>query len=200
MYEEVSNSAKETDEKVSVKQNMFEWIEIIVVSLIAVIVGLTFIFKIVTIKGTSMTNTLFDGERVIITGLFYTPERGDIVVISRNASNDYDTRGQKEPIIKRVIATEGQTVDIDFARGIVYVDGEVLEEPYIREPTTKAEGVVFPVTVPENCVFVLGDHRADSLDSRSPDIGNEGMIDTRYIMGKAILRVLPFSKIGVLNQ
>ena len=110
-----------------------------------------------------------------------------------------------EPIIKRVIAPEGQTVDIDFVEGIVYVDGVALDEPYTNTPTTLFEGVSFPLTVEDGCIFVLGDNRNDSLDSRSREIGQ---IDKREILGKAIFLAIPgidemtekrdFSRIGVL--
>ena len=139
-----------------------------------------------------------------ISNLFYTPKRGDIVVISRNTDNRID-RDSEEPIIKRVIATEGQLVDIDFTTGKVYVDGQLLDEPYIKDyaieqySTVDSYGVQFPLRVEENCVFVMGDNRRESLDSRSPQIGNNGQINTKYILGRAILRVYPFNKIGALS-
>ena len=100
---------------------------------------------------------------------------------------------QKEPIIKRVIATEGQTIDIDFNAGIVYVDGKALDEPYVNSPTNNQLDFTGKVTVPENCVFVMGDNRNDSTDSRSSLIG---CVDKRYIMGKVLLRILPLNKFG----
>lgn len=174
-----------------------EMVDVVVTAIIVVILLFVFVFKIPTIEGDSMNSTLFNGERVVISKLFYTPKQGDIVVISR----DYDNMTKYEdhstmPIIKRVIAVAGQTVDIDFERGIVYVDGAALDEPYTNTPTNLSYDVSFPVTVKENCIFVLGDNRNNSLDSRSSQIGDGGMIDTRYIMGKAILRVFPFSKFG----
>ncbi len=198
MQENSSNSHEKKPSN-SVMRTLFEWLEIIVVSVIAVVVLLTFVFKVVTINGPSMKDTLHSGDKVIISSLFYSAKRGDVVVISRNYENAFSGENIEEPIIKRVIATEGQTVNIDFEKGIVYVDGEALDEPYTRTPTNLWEGVVFPVTVPENCVFVLGDNRNDSTDSRDPDIGDEGMIDVRYIMGKAIIRVFPFDSIGVIE-
>ncbi|MBR6548641.1 MAG: signal peptidase I, partial [Clostridia bacterium] len=100
------------------------------------------------------------------------------------------------PIIKRVIATEGQIVDIDFETGVVYVDGVALDESYVKTPTNVKFDINFPVSVPEDCVFVLGDNRNNSTDSRSSLIGDHGMIDKRYILGKVVLRVLPFDKFG----
>ena len=180
------------------RDSFFEWIEILCLSFITVVVVLTFLFKVVTINGSSMSDTLINGERIVITGLFYTPQNGDIIVVSRNDTNSYDNMIQ-EPIIKRVIATEGQTVDIDFNKGVVYVDGVELDEPYTKTPTNVFEGVQFPVTVKENCIFVLGDNRNDSSDSRDPNIGDNGMIDIRYVMGKAVLRFYPVNKFGVID-
>ena len=149
-----------------------------------------------------MFSTLWDGDYVLLlSNLFYQePRNGDIVVVSKKTF-DHGT-----PIVKRVIALEGQTVDIDFERGIVYVDGAALEEPYINNLTTNPEGTVFPLTVAENCIFALGDNRQVSRDSRDPVIGQ---IDEREILGKALFLMLPgtshghysrdFSRIGVIS-
>ena len=198
MEEQMYVGETEKNEKPMLKESIFEWLEILVASLISVVIVLTCLFKVVTISGPSMSDTLLNNERIIITGIFYTPKNGDIVVISRNDNNSYETT-VAEPIIKRVIATEGQTVNIDFEAGVVYVDGVALEEPYTKTPTNLYEGVNFPVTVPKNCVFVLGDNRNDSTDSRDPSIGDGGMIDVRYIMGKAVVRFYPFNKFGVIE-
>lgn len=180
-----------------IRQNIWEWIETIAVSFLVVVFTFTFIFRIVGISGDSMLNTLVDEERVIVSNLFYTPKQGDIVVISRNYLNNADdTSDSSSPIIKRVIAVAGQKVDIDFKAGIVYVDDQPLTEPYTKTLTNQPGNVKFPVTVPENCVFVLGDNRNESLDSRFSWIGDNGMIDTRYILGKALFRVFPLSKFG----
>mgnify|MGYP003377979871 CR=1 FL=1 len=112
----------------SFTNSCYEWLEALIASLIVVVVVFTFLFRVVNVSGSSMLPTLESNDRVLLSSLFYTPKQGDVVVISR-------TVGLSKPIIKRVIATEGQTVDIDFNRGIVYVDGEALEEPYINEPT-----------------------------------------------------------------
>ena len=177
------------------KRDIFEWLEVIVTAMLAVVVVFTLVFKVVTIDGGSMRETLHNGDKVVISNLFYTPKQKDIVVISRNIDNSYESESQA-PIIKRVIATEGQIVDIDFNTGVVYVDGVALDEPYTRTPTNLSYDIQFPVKVDDGCVFVLGDNRNDSHDSRSSLIGNNGMIDTRYILGKAILKVFPFSEIG----
>ncbi len=172
------------------KKEIFEWLETVAFSLVAVVLVFTFVFRIVGVDGESMENTLYDEDRLIITHLFYQPKAGDIVIITQpNAVN--------KPLVKRIIAVGGQTVDIDTDRGLVYVDGEVIDEPYIKEPTVKIPSppMEFPVTVPEGKVFVMGDNRNHSLDSRSTDVG---MIDERYILGKAIFRIYPFDRIGGL--
>lgn len=156
-------------------------------------------FRVVVVSGPSMNNTLVDGDYLLLlSNVFYKdPQPGDIVVASK------DSFENGVPIVKRVIATEGQTVDIDFNNHIVYVDGVALDEPYISSPTDLFEGVTFPVVVEEGCVFVLGDNRSVSCDSRNPRVG---MIDCREILGKAIFLFFPgsngdqreFSRIGAL--
>ncbi|MBQ7108129.1 MAG: signal peptidase I [Clostridia bacterium] len=189
----------ENQQKKSVILSVFEWLDVVVASVVVVVLLFTFVFRMVRIDGDSMNNTLIDGERVVITDMFYTPKRGDIVVISRNTENSSVIGSYKEPIIKRVIATEGDIVDIDFNSGIVYVNNEPLNEPYTKEPTYSRGDVVFPLVVKENCVFVLGDNRNDSKDSRSSEIGDNGQVDVKYILGRAVLRVFPLSKFGGMN-
>ena len=192
---EVENKNK-SDEKSTIKSDFFDWLEILVSAIILLVVLFTFFFKIVIVDGPSMKNTLHNGERIIISNIGGEAKYGDIVVVSRNQNNVVGNSDASAPIIKRVIATAGQTVDIDFEKGIVYVDGVALEEPYVKTPTNLYFDITFPVNVPDNCVFVLGDNRNDSTDSRSSRIGDAGMIDKRYILGKAVLRVLPFDKFG----
>lgn len=179
--------------------NVFEWLDVVVASVVVVVILFTFVFRLVAIDGDSMNNTLFDGERVIITNMFYTPKRGDVVVISRNTENSSVAGSYEEPIIKRVIATEGDTVDIDFDKGIVYVNNEALKEDYIKEPTYRRADVKFPLVVRENCVFVLGDNRNDSKDSRTSSIGDNGQVDVKYILGHAVLRIFPLNKFGGID-
>lgn len=193
---ETENKVTEPKKNNGAVGEAFEWLEIVVSALLAVVIIFTFAFRVATIVGASMENTLIENEKVIITNWFYTPKAGDIVVVSRNAQNDADVTDDNGPIIKRVIAVEGQTVDIDFAKGVVYVDGIALDEPYTKTPTNMHYDVKFPVRVPEGHVFCLGDNRNESMDSRDSRIGNGGMIDQRYILGKAVFRVLPFDKFG----
>jgi len=159
------------------------------------------LFRIVVVSGPSMQNTLIGGDYLLLLGglLYQEPKQGDIIVASK------DSFENGVPIVKRVIAVEGQEVDIDFGNGIVYVDGQALDEPYITAPTHLAEGVEFPLTVSEGCIFVLGDNRPVSCDSRNPRVG---LLDKREILGKAIFLFMPgtdsnkqrdFNRIGVLE-
>ena len=153
--------------------------------MLAVIMILFLIFfRIIVLSGPSMKMTLLDGDYLLlISNLFYRePEKGDVVVVSKQ---DYDNG---KPIVKRVIATEGQIVDMDFANGIVYVDGLPLEEDYINTPTNLDEGSVFPQIVEEDHVFVMGDNRNNSKDSRSLEIGQ---VDKREVLGKVALLMVP---------
>ena len=184
-------------EKLNPKRELIEWLGVIASALIIVVILFGFVFRVAIISGDSMKNTLINGDVVVISNFGYTPKQGDIVVVSRNAENTPDSmRDENGPIIKRVIATESQTVNIDFATGIVYVDDKPLDEPYISTPTVNQYDVQFPITVPKGHIFVLGDNRAVSLDSRSSRIGEGGMIDTRYVLGHAVYRVFPFNKMG----
>jgi signal peptidase I len=197
---EIANE-KPKSEKFSKLKELFEWFDVVSYALIIVIVIFGFLFRVTTISGDSMLNTLHDKEMVIISNLSYTPKAGDIVVVSRNIENTASSNQKNQgPIIKRVIATEGQTVDIDFKKSIVYVDGVALKENYTSTPTTSQYDVLFPVTVPEGHIFVLGDNRAVSLDSRSSSIGTNGMIDERYVLGHAVYRIFPFSVAGSLKN
>ncbi len=165
---------------------IFDWFDSLVFSVVTVVLVLSFVFRIVGVDGISMTPTLIDFDRVIMWELGYTPEVGDVVVVTKLES----------PLVKRIIAMEGQTVDIDFNQGIVYVDGRALDEPYINEPTYRSEDIIFPLVVPQGHVFVMGDNRNYSSDSRSSIVG---FIDERYILGKVVLRVLPMSEFGFIS-
>ena len=187
--------------KPTLMHEFIDWLDVVVVAIVAVTLIFSFIFRTATIDGDSMKNTLHDKEMVIITNFAYTPKYGDIVVISRNAQNTAETQTESNtPIIKRVIAVGGQTVNIDYSTGKVFVDGKLLDEPYISTPTTNKGSVEMPVYVPEGCVFVMGDNRLGSLDSRDKRIGDNGIIDNRYILGHAIFRFMPFDKIGRLDN
>ena len=155
------------------------------VTLIAgVILVFSFLFRVVVVSGPSMNSTLIDGDWLLLLGnvLYGEPQKGDIIVASK------DSFDNGAPIIKRVIATEGEIVDIDFDSGIVYVNGIPLDEPYTLTPTNLREGMSFPLTVDEGCIFVMGDNRNVSKDSRSTDIGQ---VDCREVLGKALFLFFP---------
>ncbi len=173
------------------RSGIYDWVQCIVVALLLSVFLFVFVGRVIGVVGDSMNNTLFSGDKVIVSNLFYTPEYGDIVILTSPTFGNGN-----EPIVKRIIATEGQTIDIDFETGTVTVDGQVLQESYIAEPTYTYEGVDFPVTVPEGCVFVMGDNRNASTDSRNPSIG---MVDTRCILGKVYLRILPIERFGTVG-
>ena len=182
-------------------KNILSYLHDIVFGLSSVLLVVMLLFRIVIVSGPSMMQTLQNGDRLIVlsNAVYKNPKAGDIIVASKDSFKD------GEPIIKRVIATEGQKVDIDFNAGIVYVDGVALDEPYTYTPTNIHEGLTFPLLVRENCIFAMGDNRNESKDRRHPDIG---LIDKREILGKAIVLLLPgseeftgrdFNRIGALN-
>ena len=172
------------EEVLTFEQNILMYLHDFIHLLAVIMVVFVFLFRIVIVSGSSMYPTLWNGDLLLVSGslLYQNPEPGDIIVASK------DSFGGGEPIIKRVIATEGQTVDIDFDAGIVYVDGVALKEDYTYTPTNVDEGIVFPITIAEGCIFVLGDNRNGSRDSRDPSIG---MIATRQILGNAVFLVFP---------
>ena len=173
----------------AVKRSILPYLKDLSVVLTVILILFLFCFRIAVVEGSSMYDTLVDGDYILLLNnlLAGDPEYGDIVVASKNSYKN------GEPIIKRVIATEGQTVDIDFEKGIVYVDGVALDEPYTYSPTTNPQGTKFPLTVDEGCVFVLGDNRGRSMDSRDPIIGQ---VDCREIVGKAIFLIFPGNNEG----
>ncbi len=175
----------------SIRAETYDWLEAVVFSIAVVVMIFTFFFRIVGVQGPSMENTLQNGDRVIISILGYHPKAGDIVVLNTPAV-------PTSPIIKRIIAVGGQRVNINYQTGAVYVDGKLRQEKYIRETTTfeGEDPVPMPVKVPKGFVFVMGDNRNNSFDSRSSAIGN---VDMRNIMGHAVLRIFPTRSAGVLK-
>ncbi len=178
------------DGKLNIKLNtntvtatVFDWLGSLFAALVVVLVIMTFCFRIIDVDGRSMEPTLINTDKVVITDLFYTPHDGDIVIISH--AEEYS-----KPLVKRVIATAGQELRIDYDKNAVYVDGEKLDEPYIQGvtvsgdiPSEELNGIV-----PEGKVFVMGDNRSISLDSRYRQIG---FIDESAIIGKAQLDIIP---------
>ena len=167
---------------------LYEWVQSIAVALVVALIINQFFFAIVRVDGASMQPTLLDSERLIITKLFYKPEPNDIVIVKSDVL--------KKHIVKRVIATEGQEIYIDAKTGDVYVDNVLLDEPFIKEkinPLRVGTKYDYPFVVPEDTVFVMGDNRNNSQDSRSI-----GVIPLNEIVGKASLRILPLDKFGGL--
>ena len=201
---EAAPKGNEPEEKMDLKTCIVTYLHDVIFYLTIFVILLLLVFRIVIVSGTSMNMTLLDGDYLLLlSNVFYqNPEPGDIVVISKDSFDD------GAPIVKRIIATGGQIVDIDFAAGIVYVDGEPLQEDYTYTLTNTTGGMSFPLTVEEGCLFVLGDNRNGSRDSRYVEIG---LIDEREILGKAIFLFLPgdngdrnpqprdFGRIGVIN-
>ena len=176
---------------------VFEWLEAVVFSLCLVVIIFTFIFRIVGVDGTSMFPTLNNKDRVVITNFFWKPKQNDIVVVTQ--PNSLNPKSKNEPLIKRIIAKEGQTVEFDFELGTVKVDGVLLDEPFINDGKTTLQGDLeskAQVVVEKGKVFVMGDNRNNSKDSRFSEIGQ---IDTRYLLGKAVFRLYPFDSVGTLG-
>ena len=197
---------KKKKQEDSLGKSALSYLHDMVYLLAGIIVIFLLCFRVVVVSGSSMYDTLVNGDYLLLLGnLFYSqPEQGDVIVASKQSFDN------GKPIVKRVIATEGQWVDIDFESGIVYVGEDPdhlqpLDEPYTYTPTNLFEGVSFPVQVEEGCIFVMGDNRNDSKDSRNPQIGQ---IDCREVLGKVIFLFLPgtegsrgkdFSRIGVVS-
>lgn len=198
----MAEQEKQPQKKPGWKKSLVLYLHDVTVYLIIICIVFLLLFRVVVVSGTSMNLTLLDGDYLLLLNKFFygKPEYGDIIVASKRSYDD------GAPIVKRVIATEGQTVDIDFLTGTVYVDGVALEEDYIWTDTTTTGGTRFPLTVDDGCVFVMGDNRGNSRDSRYTDIG---LIDEREILGKAVFLFIPgtndgdfepdFDRIGVIE-
>lgn len=185
-----------SSKKESPLKNAVEYVEIFVFAVCAVILFFSFFFRICTVRGQSMEDTLVAQENLLITDLFYSPKRGDIIVF-------HQTKTLNEPIVKRVIATEGEHVSIIYYDGCMEISitdqngqTEVLSEPYVVYKGHPFTTTPISVTVPEGSLFVMGDNRNNSLDSRSFSIG---LVDERRVLGKVIFRLTPLNRIGVVQ-
>ena len=192
------NNDKTTSKKNNFMKGLIEQLELVVIVFVIIVLIFSFAARMCQVSGDSMRDTLYNGENVIVSDVFYTPERGDIIVFHQTGEsrNDYN-----EPIVKRVIGVAGDTVKVEHFRDrmrVTVTDSEgnstVLDEDYIRyEYPTYADSVTY---VEEGTVFVMGDSRSDSSDSRSARIG---LVDTRRILGKVVVRVTPFDRFGKVN-
>jgi len=185
-----NDTRKKQENKKQAYVAVYDLISVVMSSFVIIALLFTFAFRLVGVKGSSMTNTLNDGDWL----LTYQKEsyvHGDIVVIT--GPNDFN-----EPLIKRVIATGGETVNIDYSTSTVYVNGKAIDEPYIRDNfiLQNLDDIKFPYTVPEGFLFCMGDNRNGSTDSRSNLIGP---IDERYVLGKAFVRVLPLGDFNIYD-
>lgn len=202
--EELENKQYETQSEKETPvpgSELYDWLRSCVSAVLIIVLMFTFSVRMMGVQGPSMRQTLQQGDRLLVINAPLAGEyrHGDVVIARKDTFSD-------DPIVKRVIAVGGQTVDIDFGSGTVYVDGVALEEDYINDRTYTDEGTSFPLTVPEGSVFIMGDNRNMSTDSREPRIGT---VDTRYLIGKAVFILFPgpdsvtekrdFSRIGALN-
>ncbi len=197
------NKDKKSTEKEPLIHSVYDTVEMLVMAVIAVFLVFMCFVRPCRVDGTSMNNTLENGEMLLVSSLFYTPSQGDIVVFHQTSETDLR---YNEPIVKRIIATGGQYVMIDAEAGVVYVSDdknftadEALDESYayyedgIFKDHYRVSGKVFEV--PEGHLFVMGDNRNNSADSRVPAIG---LVDQRRLLGRVILRITPFDKFGTV--
>ncbi len=192
------NKTKKTDEEeleklppeIRARRETYDWIQSLMLALIICVCMFSFFVRVIDVSGSSMNPTLYNGDKMLVSKLFLNPKRGDVIVFRS------DTYDPNKALVKRVIATEGQEINIDFDNGIVYVDGEALEEPYIAELTHRKLDFIGPKTVPSGCVFVMGDNRNASTDSRKTEIG---MVDTRTIIGKVYCVIFPLEELGLVK-
>jgi len=196
----MNNATMKRDEKrklTGFAAEVYEWLESIAFAFAIAVILFTFVFRIVSVSGPSMNPTLNDADRLVVSCLFYEPEYNDVVIIAGLGNEDGEL--YNEPLVKRVIATEGQTVQI--VDDIVYVDGKAIKDSFGATPNFLGDPSNYvdlstPTTVPEECVFVLGDNRMVSRDSRHRTVG---FVPETYILGKVILRMYPFDSFGTVE-
>jgi len=180
---DTGSAEQSQDKEKESHRELYEWVQALVCSVLIVVLLFTFGIRLIGVDGQSMVPTLQHGDRLAVMNALISSDYqpGDIVVVRKESF-------LRDPIVKRVIAVGGQTVDIDFESGSVYVDGALLNEPYINELTFRSNGTQFPLTLAENELFLMGDNRNHSSDSRDVSLG---AVDTRYVIGKAALLLFP---------
>ena len=178
---------KAEKKKPTLRGEIYDWVQSLITALMICVTLFLFFVRVIDVSGDSMNPTLFDGNKMLVSDLFYKPKAGDVVIFKKDG---YDP---DKALVKRVVAVGGQTVNIDFDTGLVYVDGEPIEEPYTAELTWNKLDFMGPWKVPEGSVFVMGDNRNASTDSRDKRIGN---VDERLIIGKAYLVIYPVGELG----
>ena len=186
--------SSEEPENTGLAADLFTWLQALTFALVIILVVFTFFGRIIGVDGHSMEPTLQDRDMLLLQCVGYEPQQGDVVVLHKSFS------ATGEPIVKRVIATGGQTVHIDYDTSTVYVDGQALEEPYLGEPMLQPGSSTMQGTdwdVPEDSVFVMGDNRNYSSDSREESLGP---VNEQYVLGKALVVIFPFSHFGSINK
>ena len=188
---ELMTLAEETKQN-SWKTDLYFWLQALVAVLTALILIFTFVGRIIVVDGASMEPTLYHGDLLLLQSVGYTPKQGDVVVLTKEFE---DADG---PIVKRVIATGGQHVAIDYDAGTVTVDDQVLDEPYIKEAMVRPpEESITDILVPEGSIFVMGDNRNHSSDGRNVTLG---AVDERYVLGRALWVIFPFRDFGAISN
>ena len=172
------------------RRDAYDWIQCLTSALIVCVLLFVFLFRVIDVKGTSMVPTLRNQDKMLVSGLFYKPKKGDIVVFKKD---EYDPN---KALVKRVIATEGDIINIDFDNGIVYINEKPIQEDYINDLTRTKLDFIGPQTVPEGCVFVMGDNRNMSTDSRKKEIS---MVDSRLIIGRVYCVLFPMESFGLVS-
>ena len=185
--EQMPEPEEELPPELRARRELYDWIQSLMMALIICVILFIFFIRVIDVNGSSMNPTLQNGDKMLISDVLYKPQAGDVIVFK---TDSYDPN---KALVKRVIAVEGQEINIDFEHGIVYVDGTPIEERYINELTYTKLDFIGPKEVPEGCVFVMGDNRNASTDSRKKEIG---MVDQRMLLGRAYYVIFPLSDTG----